>query len=96
MAAPKYVHRNLNNEDRYKAPVFEAVQFLGEYPQSHWHVNCGHPRIALLKDLHWVQTRTGPVQIFDRQYVVLSPESGLSVWNDEDFNATFEPLSEYE
>jgi hypothetical protein len=96
MSAPQYVHKNLNDVDRYSASIFRAVQFHVTLPQSHWHVNCGHPKIDLLKDLFWVQTRTGPVEIGDGQWVVLSGSDGLSVLDAEAFSNTFEPLSDYE
>lgn len=96
MTAPIYIKRNLNVVDRYEAPKVRAVRFIENYPQSHWHVNCGHPRIQLLRNLYWVQTRTGAVQVGNGQWVVLHETDGLSVVADEDFNATYEPLSDYE
>ena len=96
MTAPQYITRGLNTEDRYEAPSFRAIRFVEGMPSSHWHVNFGHPRIELLKDLYWVQTKTGPVEIFDGQWVVLHPTNGLYVMSDEDFNKAFEPLSDYE
>jgi hypothetical protein len=96
MQAPKYIQRNANVEDRYKATVFHAMQFHKKLPQSHWFVNYGHPRIKLLQDRYWVQQRTGATEIFDRQWVLLTPSLGLFVVNDDDFKANYEPLSEYE
>lgn len=94
--APQYIARGLNVSDRYAAERVRAIRFVEGMETSHWHVNIGHPRIKVLRDIFWVQTRTGAMQIFDGQWVVLLEEAGLSIMDDKDFTSTFEPLSDYE
>lgn len=96
MQAPQYINRNHNLADHYQAARIHAIRFIKEMPSSHWFVNFGHPRIKLLRNLYWVQTRTGPVEIHDGQWVVLSENDGLSTMDDDDFIARYQPLSDYE
>lgn len=89
MTAPIYINRSHNQFPEQSLKV-EAVQFIVDNPRTHWHVNFGHPKIETLKDLYWVHTIHGPVEIADRQWVVKN-DLGISIFNDQIFSDIYQP-----
>lgn len=71
-----------------------AIRFAKDDPTTHWHVNCGHPRIPELDGKYWVDTKDGVVEIADGDWVIVrhDADSRPQVVTAAAFDAEFEPV----
>lgn len=84
MTAPRYRHTD--------GSVVEAIQFSEADPTTHWHVNFGHPVGGALAGVYWVQCATGPVPIYDGEYVIQAPDgAGRAVIEPGEFALSYTP-----